>query len=64
MSDAKCKSMRTTYFRTYSDIKKKLLEGDILRCGEPDNIPDLRVTKEEFEAVVKVCRIKDNLPIF
>ena len=51
-------------FRTYSGTRNKPLEGDILRCGQPDNIPDFRVTKQKFEAVVKVCQMNYNLPIF
>ena len=41
--------------RAYRDTQSKPLEGDILRCGEPDNLPDFRVNEENFEAVVKVC---------
>ena len=41
--------------RKYRDTRNKPHEADILRCGEPENIPDFRVNEENFEAVVKVC---------
>ena len=49
--------------RAYSDTRNKPWDADILRCGEPDNIPDFRVNREAFEAVIKVWWSKEN-PVF
>ena len=45
--------------RKYSDSRKKPWDADILRCGEPDNIPDFKVNPEPFAAVIKVCKSKE-----
>ena len=50
--------------RKYRTTKNKQCEGEILRCGEPDNIPDFRVTRESFEKVMKVCQQKKTLSNF
>jgi len=43
-------------YETYSDTLSKPWEADILRCGDPDNIPDFRVNRDNFGAVIKVMR--------
>ena len=41
------------------DTANKPWEADILRCKDPDNIPEFKVQKEPFAAVVKVCQSKE-----
>ena len=50
--------------RTYSDTLSKPWEADILRCGDPDNIPDFRVNRDNFGAVIKVCGSVNFLGLF
>lgn len=43
-------------YETYSDTQSKPWDADILRCGDPDNIPDFRVNPDNFDAVIKVMK--------
>ena len=50
--------------RKYHTTMNKGCNAEILRCGEPDNIPELRVTRESFEKVAKVGQQNKTLPTF
>ena len=41
---------------TYFDTGVKPWDADILRCKEPNNLPEFRVNKDNFEGVMKVCK--------
>jgi len=41
-------------YDTYFDTGVKPWDADILRCKEPDNLPEFRVNKDNFEGVMKV----------
>ena len=41
---------------TYYDTGVKPWEVDILRCEIPNNLPEFRVNKENFDGVMKVCK--------
>jgi len=43
-------------YEKYSDSRNKPWDADILRCGEPVNIPDFKVNPEPFAAVIKVMK--------
>jgi len=48
--------MRNEYEAYMEDTANKPWEADILRCKDPENIPEFKVQKEPFAAVVKVMK--------
>merc|ERR1719348_672878 len=48
--------MRFEFEEYMEDTANKPWDADILRCGEPENIPEFKVNREPFTAVVKVMK--------